>query len=515
MSNPLFFSKKQNDDNSSNQESADITLPSFKVLIVDDETEIHRVTELTLKRFRYKNHKINFIHAYSAKEAISKFEENDDIALALVDVVMETDHAGLDLIDHVRNILKNNSCRIVLRTGQPGQAPEHEIIEKYDINDYKEKTELTSQKLKTLMYSGLRSYSDLMTIENHKNGLKRVIESSSNILKPSSINDFATAILKEVLNILKLPSTSIYCLSKPANTNTLDNEIVLAATGNLETIDQSSYLTIPNKIKDFFTEALVSKKSMNTDSGYIYYARSDRGFENLLYIETNKSLDQGQKELLDLYCNHVSLSYENLMMSYEVTSTQRDLVYLLGDAIEVRSKETGAHVKRIALYTYQLALMYGLTESEAKIIKYASPLHDLGKVSIPDSVLHKPGKLSPEEWEIMKTHAQVGFDILNKSKKSILKKAAEICITHHEYWNGEGYPNRLKGDEIPIAGRITALSDVFDALGSARCYKPAWSREDIMNEIEKQSGKQFDPLLVKILLENSDVFWNIRDQYPD
>lgn len=514
MNNPLF-NKKTNDDSVFTPESVEVNLPSLKVLIVDDETEIHRVTELTLKRFRYKSHKINFIHAYSAKEAIIKFEENADIALALVDVVMETEHAGLDLIDHVRNVLKNHCCRIILRTGQPGQAPEHEIIEKYDINDYKEKTELTSQKLKTLMYSGLRSYSDLMTIENHKNGLKRVIESSSNILRPNSLNDFATAILKEVLNILNLPSTSIYCLSKPVNTNDFDNDVVLAATGSLEMINQSSYVKIPANIKELFSTAIDEKKSINTDFGYIYYARSDRGFENLLYIETNKTLDEGQKELLDLYCNHVSLSYENLMMSYEVTSTQRDLVYLLGDAIEVRSKETGAHVKRIALYTYELALMYGLSESESSIIKYASPLHDLGKVSIPDAVLHKPGKLDSEEWEIMKTHARIGFEILNRSKRTILKKAAEICITHHEHWNGEGYPNRLKGTEIPIAGRITALSDVFDALGSTRCYKNAWSKEDIMNEISKQSGKQFDPDLVKIFIENSDVFWSIREQYPD
>ncbi len=211
----------------------------------------------------------------------------------------------------------------------------------------------------------------------------------------------------------------------------------------------------------------------------------------------------------------MALAYDNLLMSEEVIETQRELVYLLGDAVEMRSKETGAHVKRVSLISYKLAELYGLSEHDALMIKRGAPLHDLGKVAIPDGILHKPGKLEPEEWDQMKTHAQIGYEILRNSKKPILQMAAEICRTHHERWDGAGYPNGTAGDDIPIAGRITALADVFDALGSRRCYKEPWSTDRIKAILEEERGKHFEPKLVDLLLNNFDDFWKIREAFPD
>ena len=136
-------------------------------------------------------------------------------------------------------------------------------------------------------------------------------------------------------------------------------------------------------------------------------------------------------------------------------------------------------------------------------------------MAIPDRILHKPGKLDLEEWETMKTHAAVGHDILRKSTKPILKVAATICMTHHERWNGKGYPLGLKGMDIPIAGRVAALADVFDALGSKRCYKEPWAKEAIREEILKEKGEHFEPRLVDLLLDNFEDFWEIRSRYPD
>ena len=195
--------------------------------------------------------------------------------------------------------------------------------------------------------------------------------------------------------------------------------------------------------------------------------------------------------------------------------TQRELVYLLGDAVEMRSKETGAHVKRVSLISYMLAQKYGLNEQECLMIKKGSPLHDLGKVAIPDSILHKPAKLDKDEWEKMQTHAMVGYDILKKSQKPILVAAAEISLTHHEKWDGSGYPQGLKGDDIPISGRITAVADVFDALGSKRAYKEPWDNNKIKAILEEERGRHFDPALVDIMIENFDEFLSIREQFPD
>ena len=511
--NPLFATQANSTQSTEEQQ---VEKPEYTVLIIDDEAEVHRVTELTLKRFRFEGKKIQYLHAYSAAEAKEVFQQHPDIALALVDVVMENDHAGLDLVHWVRKELDNNLCRLVLRTGQPGQAPEHEVIEKYDINDYKEKTELTSQKLKTLMYSGLRSYRDISTIESHRKGLRQVIESTGNMLRSNSLNAFATAVLKEIMNILQIDSSAIYWSTGSSSDAIRSNGRILASTGQLSTDPEIAALSdLPESVQAKFLKALSLKRSFHSEDGFIFYLQTDKGNENLLYIDTQGDLTQGQQEFLEIYCINVALAYDNLLMSEEVIETQRELVYLLGDAVEMRSKETGAHVKRVSLISYKLAELYGLNEHDSLMIKRGAPLHDLGKVAIPDGILHKPGKLEPEEWDQMKMHAQIGYEILRNSKKPILQMAAEICRTHHERWDGEGYPNGTAGEDIPIAGRITALADVFDALGSRRCYKEPWSTDKIKAILEEERGKHFEPKLVDLLLNNFDEFWKIREAFPD
>jgi len=513
ISNPLFASQTSSaDKESTEQTDAEY---GYTVLIVDDEVEVHKVTNLTLKRFRFDGKQIRFLHAYSAREALQIFADNEDIALALVDVVMETDHAGLDLVHKVRNELGNHLVRLVLRTGQPGQAPEHEVIERYDINDYKEKTELTSQKLKTLMYSGLRSFRDIQTIDSHRKGLRQVIESTSKMLKPNSMSEFATAVLKEIMNLLQLDSSAVYCTTF-SEQGLHGQRRILAATGSMaDVIAEDDSEGLPESVQRLFDKALQEARSLYSDEGYVFYTETESGFQSLLYVDTNGKLTDAQQELLDIYCFNVALTYASLLKGEEILDTQRELVYLLGDAVEMRSKETGAHVKRVSLVCYRLAQLFGLPEEECLIIKRAAPLHDFGKVAIPDRILHKPGKLDVEEWETMKTHAAVGHDILRKSTKPILKVAATICMTHHERWNGKGYPLGLKGADIPIAGRLAALADVFDALGSKRCYKAPWSKERIREELLAEKGEHFDPRLVDLLLDNFEDFWAIRSRFPD
>lgn len=271
--NPLFATKG-NAIKPSKPIETEVEL-GYKVLIIDDETEVHRVTDLTLKRFRFDDKKIQFLHAYSAKEAKEVFGQNPDIALALVDVVMETDHAGLDLVHWVRKDLNNPLCRLVLRTGQPGQAPEHEVIEKYDINDYKEKTELTSQKLKTLMYAGLRSYRDIFTIEEHRKGLRQVIESTGNMLKSNSMTAFATAVLKEIMNLLQLKSSAVYCSTLAGPDGDESKSRILAATGELvENLENANIEMLPQKVRQQFERALVQKASFYSSDGYVFYTKN-------------------------------------------------------------------------------------------------------------------------------------------------------------------------------------------------------------------------------------------------
>lgn len=199
----------------------------------------------------------------------------------------------------------------------------------------------------------------------------------------------------------------------------------------------------------------------------------------------------------------------------EIINTQKDVVYTMGAIGETRSKETGNHVKRVAIYSEILALKYGLSKEEAELLKLASPMHDIGKVGIKDEILNKPGKLTDDEFKVMKTHSTLGYNMLKNSDKPILKAAAIVAHQHHEKWDGSGYPKKLKGEDIHIYGRITAIADVFDALGSDRVYKEAWPLEKIFDLFKEQRGIHFDPKLVDLFFEHFDEINEVRLKYQD
>jgi response regulator RpfG family c-di-GMP phosphodiesterase len=176
----------------------------------------------------------------------------------------------------------------------------------------------------------------------------------------------------------------------------------------------------------------------------------------------------------------------------------------MGTAAEGHSNEIGLHVNRVAQMTHDLVILSGENEENAALIREGAPLHDLGKIAIPDAILHKPGPLTADEWRVMKTHAEIGYKMLNISQRPILQTAATIAYEHHEKWDGSGYPRGLKGEEISLAGRATAIADVFDALASKRCYKDAWVMSDIFAYLKEGSGSHFDPNMIDLLFENID-----------
>ncbi len=182
--------------------------------------------------------------------------------------------------------------------------------------------------------------------------------------------------------------------------------------------------------------------------------------------------------------------------AHELEETRLEIIRRLGRAAEYRDNETGMHVIRLSHFTKLLAKKIGLTDSEADQIMYASLMHDVGKIGIPDHILLKPGKLTEEEFAIIRTHPGIGAAIIGEHQSELLKLSRLVTLTHHEKWNGSGYPNGLKGEEIPLAGRITAIADVFDALTSERPYKKAWSVDDALALIEGEAGTSFDPALV-------------------
>ncbi len=214
--------------------------------------------------------------------------------------------------------------------------------------------------------------------------------------------------------------------------------------------------------------------------------------------------------------NELKIKYDEIEnLNVEIENTQKEVVFTMGTMGEFRSHETGLHVRRVALYSKILAKYYGLGARETDLLFHAAPMHDIGKIAIPDAILNKPGKLTADEFEIMKNHAQLGYEMINDSDRPLLVTAAIVAHEHHEKWDGSGYPRGLREHEIHIYGRITALADVFDALGSKRVYKSGWGDEEIFAYLKEQSGKQFDPTLITIFFDNLDEILAVRDEMQD
>ncbi|WP_153130381.1 HD-GYP domain-containing protein [Dechloromonas hortensis] len=224
------------------------------------------------------------------------------------------------------------------------------------------------------------------------------------------------------------------------------------------------------------------------------------------------SLRTGQKFLADRAQHLASLVDEQ---TREIRDREKELIFRMSRAAEFRDPETGAHIQRMAHYSQAIAIGLGLERAAQQLILEAAPMHDVGKIGIPDYILLKPGKLTVEEFEVMKGHARLGYELLKESRSDILRAGAQIALTHHEKYDGTGYPRHLKGNDIPVFGRIVAVADVFDALTSERPYKKAWSLEDACRFLEEGRGKHFDPLCVEALLAEWNRVLDIRQRFQD
>jgi putative two-component system response regulator len=199
----------------------------------------------------------------------------------------------------------------------------------------------------------------------------------------------------------------------------------------------------------------------------------------------------------------------------ELKRTRLEIVQRLGLAAEYKDNETGLHVIRMSHYSRILGLALGMTETEADDLLHAAPMHDVGKIGIPDSILRKPGALDADEWKVMQSHATIGGDIIGRHASGMLAMAHALAVTHHEKWDGSGYPNGLAGEEIPLVGRIVAIADVFDALTSARPYKEAWPLEKAVEYLEQQRGRHFEPRLVDLFLKQMPALLEVKERWAE
>ena len=235
--------------------------------------------------------------------------------------------------------------------------------------------------------------------------------------------------------------------------------------------------------------------------------------ENMLEVRTLHNQIRQQNVLLEEKVTERTQKLEE--KANELQETRLEIIRRLGRAADYRDNETGTHIIRMSKYSELLGRACGMSDDEAELLLNASPMHDIGKIGTPDKVLLKPGKLNASEWEVMKKHAEIGAKILSGHPSDLIELASLIALSHHEKWDGTGYPRELKGEAIPLVARIVALTDVFDALTSQRPYKNAWSVEAALKEINALSAKHFDPGLVPVFNEIIGDIVAIKEQYSD
>jgi response regulator RpfG family c-di-GMP phosphodiesterase len=482
----------------------------WRVLIVDDDVDVHAVTRLALRNVSFKGRELELFSAYSGQEAYQILRDTSDIALVLLDVVMETDDAGLLLARRIREELNNHIVRVVLRTGQPGQAPEQRVIIEYDINDYKAKTELTTQKLFTTVISALRAYESLMMLERSRIGLGKILAGATNLYQVHSLREFASGVLNQVSAILDVGADGVLCVM-----STKDSEpSVVAATGTYAPLAEAEVLPPNHTLVPTITKAFAEKHSQFEHPANVLFIHTLEGRELAISVTPPWPLAQIQRDLLEVFCQRIAAAFDNLYMFGQLRKAQEATVVALADLAEFRDHGTGGHVRRVQNLSSRIANKMKdngcddpqLTPQLLEMIGLASILHDVGKVSTPDTVLLKPGIHTPDERKIMQTHAEIGRSILERASQmvdgvSYLTYGAEIAGGHHEHWDGNGYPRGTSGRDIPLAARIVAAVDVFDALLHKRPYKEPWPYEDVLSHIRERAGTQFDPEVVTALLD--------------
>ena len=485
---------------------------TWKLLVVDDEPDMRALTRINLKGFRFAERDLEILEAASAREAQELLKSHPDIAVALVDVVMETDDAGLKLVEHIRQKLDNKMIRLVIRTGQPGVAPERYVIDNFDIDDYKDKTELTATRLYTTVRSAIKAYRDLKTIDLNRIGLAQVLAAAPELyrISSSSLNNFFEGVLTQIVGLCHLADMSFISTIDGLIATFDGREVMIQATTGPVT-DQQRFEEIRRECVDAVTHGNLPEKIRQR--GMVIPLTLGVQPVGFVYVEPTRELAPGDLDLLKVMAQQCSSALENLRLHLNLKTAYDNAIDMLAEIAEFKDKTTGQHIQRIDAYTRLVAVELGISEDEAALYGKASRLHDVGKIGIPDEILRKRGKLTVGEFEVMKTHVTIGASILSHDPS--LAMAREVAQSHHERWDGTGYPHGLSGEDIPVLARVCAIADVFDALTSTRPYKHPWTFEEAIDYLHEGAGSNFDPGAVAAFDRALPEILRIRELYRD
>lgn len=501
-----------------------------RILVVDDEAVIRELMTDILTEEGY-----HVQTAGNGREALKVLESQPDFEVLFTDIMMpEMD--GIELIRHARQV--SPQIVAIVMTGhatlESARAAVKEGIYDYVVKPFNlseirlavsnalERSRLTSENARLREITDLFNISEkIASIRDESALLAYILDAALERVGAEAGSVMMVSEDGETLEVVESRGLSSEQVNRVVHRDRSISGWVAQNVRPLMVGEPGKNVDIDNLSRKFqggtFISVPLERKSSAMDPRML----DNQGLPKVMAVLNATGKKDGEVfsdtdlKALSIVANHSAAALENVRLIHDIEENQREVVYTLGEIVETRSKETGQHVKRVAEYSRFLALRYGLLPAEAEVLRMASPLHDVGKVGIPDAILNKPGKLTPEEFEIMKLHAQLGYDMLKNSKGVVLRTAAIVAHEHQEKYDGTGYPRGLSGDAIHIYGRITSVADVFDALGTERVYKHAWPLEKILEYFQEQRGMHFDPQLVDIFFTCLDELLQIRDQYPE
>jgi len=532
------------DDGSLQQAGASMAAPAgappWRILVVDDEVDVHSVTGLVLDDFEFDGRRLEFLHAYTGTEAMTAFANYPDIAVALIDVVMETEDAGLRLVRHIREAMGNRFVRIILRTGQPGAAPEREVITRYDINDYKAKTELSALKLYSAMTTALRSYRDIIDLDRQRRGVARMLDAAGELFGAGSVGRFAQIALPQLCRVLDVEATAAFYADGG------NSPALLASIGAGEELAGRMLASI-------IECGAASDQEPFRDAAVIVSLATRYAKPHVLCAEMAKEASDLERALVELFRLNATSALDNLLLLEKNQAAQRQAIRALAHLAPYRQRGTAAlpgaqalagvaagddaidffgflrqlavlaetrewgedgavgHVERIGCLARLLAERADMRRDFCEAIGQAAELHDIGKMFVAPSGSSGWYESGRDKRQRAGEHALWGGEFLQGfgvNASEAAKMAAQIALHHHEAWDGQGYPAGLSGSAIPVAARIVAIVDFFDTCVNFRPdgNPPAATRKDAFDLVAAAAGYYFDPVLVKVFLRNRGVF---------
>jgi len=510
----------------------------WKVLVVDDEPAVHDVTALVLAGFMFEGRGIDMLHAFSGAEALTVFERTPDIAVALIDVRMEGDGDGLGLIRRLREQLGNRRVRIVLRTGWGDMQSERDIVVRYDINDYWHKTELSSQKLFSVVVTALRSYRDIVALERSQCGISRLLAASGALFQASSVDEFAETALRELADFLEAgEQAAIYLIGLSGGSGK-------ALPAGLSIVcSRGDRGALRGRWEPGLKRLNGSEQDCIVDHGLVLLHLPTRYFEtHWICAETGPSESPPDPSLLELFRVKATAALNHLLHLEQTRSAQRQSLRLLarlesvallatnpgmspsGDesdsvllmlSIQAETAEWGEsgalkHIERVGWFAGRLAELAGQAPDFCRAIARVAKFHDIGKLFANPSASRAWHEANGLSQAVAAEHCLLGGEFLRGIAGTTVSKVAhlaiEVAMHHHEAWDGSGYPAGLSGSAIPLAARIVALVDFYDTSLGRMGEEGGCSAAEICSCLPSLAGRYFDPGLVDIFLARRDEF---------